>query len=403
MNKYIVIGSSIAGLAGIEILRRLDPESKIILVTVEKEIYSKCIMHFLAKGERERKLLSFVAEDFFLKNKVDCIMGKRAERIDKQLKKVILEDGESLDYDKLLLATGSHAFIPPIKGIKETKGVFAFHDLADCDAVLENVEEAKNIVILGAGLVGIDAADGLCAKGKSITIVDMKDHMMSIQLDKEAAKLYEDGFAKLGVKQIYEVSANEAISENGCIKELVLSDGRKLKCDMLIVASGVRANRELAETANLEMTKFGLKIDEHCRTSDDSIYAAGDITGRNMIWPYAAKEAKVAASNMTGNERIMDNYFNTKSTISMLGIPTMSYGTPEAPDDSYTVEIKRSADGRYLKAIHKDGKLYGAILQKDLHLSGVINQIVSYDMDLKQFEKPVLSLDYADLLVATGM
>ncbi len=190
MNKYIVIGSSVAGLAGIEILRRLDPESKITLVTAEKEIYSKCIMHFLAKGERERKLLSFVAEDFFEKNKVDCIMGKRAKRIDKQLKKVILEDGASLEYDKLLLATGSHAFIPPIKGVTETKGVYAFHDLADCDAVLENAETAKDIVILGAGLVGIDAADGLCSMGKNITIVDMKDHMMSIQLDKEAAKLY---------------------------------------------------------------------------------------------------------------------------------------------------------------------------------------------------------------------
>lgn len=400
MKTYVVIGSSIAGLNGIDVLRQLDKDAEIVLISEETEIYSKCIMHFYMNGSKSRSMLNFVDGTFMERNRVNWKKGQKAVRIDTWKKEVYMSDGEAVSYDKLLLATGSNAFVPPIEGAADAGNVLSFHSLKDCDTIIELSEKASDIVILGAGLVGVDVANGLIGCGKNVTILDMKDHMMSIQLDKKAASVYEKEFEKRGINQLYGVSVTEIVKNAaGEVESLILSDGKRISCDLLIIASGTRANVELAEASCLVTDKYGLDIDENCQTSADDVYGAGDVTGRNMVWPVAAKEAMVAAYNMVGIKREMTDFFSGKSTINIFDIPTMAYGMPDPPDDTYTVEIKEDSDGSYQKLIHKDGKIYGVILQRNLYYSGILNQLIAMKPNLTKVKKPLFELDYADLLL----
>lgn len=399
MSTHVVIGSSIAGLNGIDVLRQLDKDARIILISEETELYSKCIMHFYMNGRRSREMLNFVDEAFMDRNRVIWKKGKKAVKIDTQEKKVYLSDYTDLSYDKLLLATGSHGFVPPVPGLEGTENVYVFHSLKDCDIIMKKAKEASDIVILGAGLVGVEVAAGLCGLGKKITILDMKNHMLSIQLDKRAASVYEEEFYKHGVDQIYGVSIAEIKRDEAHrIESVLLSDGSQLPCNLLILAAGTRANLGLAKESGLRTDKYGLIIDCRCQTSAKDVYGAGDVTGRNMVWPVAAKEAMVAAHNMAGIQRSMTDFFDGKSTINIFNIPAMAFGMPETPDDTYEVEIEEGGDGSYRKLIHKDGKIYGVLLLGDLNYAGVLNQLISKKPDLSQIRKPLLQIDYADLL-----
>lgn len=404
-KKYVIIGASVAGLAAVDILRKQDREGQIILISKETDIYSKCIMHFYMTGQRTKEELSFVKENFLEENRVCWVKGKETRRIDTERKQVILEDGERIEYDKVLVATGSHAFVPPVEGITDTGNVLAFHSLKNCDEMMEISENVRNIVILGAGLVGVDVAYGLSGryKDKNITLIDMKGHMMSIQLDERAASVYEKEFAARGVRQIYHTGI-EKVEKNtaGNIQSVLLTNGKTIPCDLLILAVGTRANTELALASGLQTDQYGLVIDDTCRTSCEDIYGAGDVTGRDMVWPAASKEAMTAAYNMTGTEEHMTDFFKGKSTINMFDIPAMAYGMPEAPDDSYTVECREGEDGSYQKLIHKNGEICGVILQKNLEYAGVLNQLISSRPDLTKLEKPLLDIDYGDLLWLTG-
>lgn len=400
MKKYVILGASVAGLSAIDVLRQQDKDAEIILISEETQIYSKCIMHFYMAGERSQEMLSFVTADFMDKNKVTWEKGKAAICIDTDKKEVILTDGTLVGYDKVLIATGSHAAVPPIEGIKGAKNVSAFHSLADCKKVMDIANKAQNIVILGAGLVGVDAAFGLTSINKKVTMLDMKEHMLSIQLDAKAAKVYADEFTKRGVVQYYNVCVSKAVqNSDGDVEQIILADGTKIPCDLLIVAAGAKANIGWMQGSQLKMDEYGLVIDDRCKTNCDDVYGAGDVTGRDLIWPVAAKEGRTAAFNMTGGDCKMTDFFEKKATINIFDIPTMSFGMHDAPDDTYKVEVKEGKNNSYQKLIYKDGKIYGAILQKDMYYTGILNQLKYKNIDMSKIDKQLLDLDYADLLI----
>jgi NAD(P)H-nitrite reductase large subunit len=140
-------------------------------------------------------------------------------------------------------------------------------------------------------------------------------------------------------------------------------------------------------------------IDAYCKTNYDDIYGAGDVTGKDLIWPVAAKEGMAAALNMTGKEYKLTNFFEKKATINLFNIPAMTFGMPNAPDDTYKIEVKEGKDHSYQKLIYKEGKICGAILQKEMYYTGILNQIKYKNIDMSQIHKPLLDVDYADLLI----
>lgn len=394
--RYVIIGSSAAGINGIRGIRKIDKEGEIILVSKDEAIYSRCILHHYMEGIRDLPKLCFVEKDFIANNHVIWKKGMAVSSLDCEKSIIILENGEEISYDKLLIASGSHSFMPPIPNLREAKGVEGFRNFDDIVKIMEVAKDADNIVVMGAGLVGIDCVSGLLGMGKKSTLVEMQDRMLALQLDKEAANVYEKAFEEKGVKQYFSTGISEVkMEEDGKIYAVLLSNGEELPCDLLVVTAGVRPNIEFLEGSPVAQDR-GLLIDEFGRTNVENIYGAGDVTGRGPIWPVAVKEGLIAGQNMAGGHAKMTDFFASKSTMNFLGIPTMSLGINTAPDDTYQVDTMKNLKGEYKKVIHKDGKIYGAILQGDLSYSGVLTQIIRRNIDISKIKKSIFKIDYSD-------
>lgn len=394
--RYVVLGSSAAGINGVRELRRLDKKAEIILISKDETIYSRCILHQYLAGERDRESLCFVEKNFESLYRITWMKGRSCVGLKREEKKVLLDGGEEVSYDKLLIATGSHTFIPPVKNLKESVNVVGFRNIEDMEILKKAAETAKHIIVMGAGLVGLDCASGFLELGVSVTLVEMAGWLLSRQLDKRAAETYQEAFERRGISQYYGVGIAEAVSdENKQITEVILTDGKRLPCDFVVVTAGVRSNVEFLNDSGLELGRFGLVYDETGKTSDDNIYGAGDVSGTSPIWPVAVKEGIIAAGNMAGEKSAMTNFFASKSTMNFLGIPSMSLGDVNADDPEAETEIMETKES-YKKIIHKNGKIIGAVLQGDLAYGGILQQLIARKIDISRVKKPVFDIDYSD-------
>ena len=394
--KYVVIGSSAAGINGIRELRKLDKTAEIVLISKDSEIYSRCILHHYLGGKRTIPELNFAEHNFAELYNVEWIKGVACTGVNTADKKVTLEDGKEVSYDKLLIATGSHTFIPPMKNLAGAKNVRGFRNVDDIEALKEAAKTCKKFLVMGAGLVGLDCTTGLLEVGADVTLVEMGGWMLCKQLDERAAKSYQDAFAAKGVKQYYGHGITEAVLDaDGNVTAVILDDGTEIACDYVVITAGVRANVEFLEGSGIETSKFGLVFDATGKTSDDNVYGAGDVSGLSPIWPAAVKEGIIAASNMAGVPRKMTDFFASKSTMNFMGIPSMSLGMVNPTEDVYSVEI-RETKGSYKKIVHQKGKIVGAILQGDLAYGGILQQLIARKIDVTKVKKPIFDVDYSD-------
>lgn len=394
--RYVVLGSSAAGINAVRELRRLDPGADIVLVSQDKAIYSRCILHHYLGGQRDLERLCFAEKDFADLYRVDWRKGRACVGLDRAEKTVELDNGERVGYDKLLIATGSHTWIPPAENLNKAQNVIGFRNIGDIEVLKEAAKTAKHIVVMGAGLVGLDCACGFLELGVKVTLVEMAGWLLSKQLDQRAAKTYQDAFEKEGVAQYYGVGIAKAVlDEEGLVTEVILTDGKTLPCDYVVVTAGVRANVEFLEGSGLELSRFGLVYDASGQTSDPDIYGAGDVSGTSPIWPAAVKQGIIAASNMAGVERKQTDFFASKSTMNFLGIPSMSLGDVNGDGPDLTVEVREDKNS-YKKIVHKNGKIVGAILQGDLAYGGILQQLIAHKIDVSRVKKPVFDIDYSD-------
>ena len=399
--RYVVLGASAAGINGVRQLRKQCPEAEIILVSKDSSIYSRCILHHYLGNMRTKEELCFAEDDFEDRYKTDWRKGVTCTGLDDKEKQVFLSDGTSIAYDRLLIATGSHTLLPAVKGLVGTKGVYGFHNLDEVEAIKKGAVKAEHIVVMGGGLTGLDAAVGFLRLGKKVGLVEMEGHLLAKQLDARRSGTYEKAMEHEGIVLHLGVGIREVCQQEGTVTSLKLTDGSELACDMLVVTAGVRPNIDFLKGSDVECDRFGLVIDRYGQTSVPDIYGAGDVTGRSPIWPAAVKQGMVAAVNMAmghganGRRATMDDFFASKSTMNFLGIPTMSLGIPERPDDSYEV-VMEDKDGIYRKVIHKNGKIYGAILQGDLSYGGVLTQLIAGKIDVSKVKKPLFEIDYSD-------
>lgn len=394
--KYVVIGVSAAGISGAKTLRELDENAEITLVSKDEYVYSRCILHHYISNHRNIKELNFADENFFTNNNINWIKGVEVISLDEKNQKIVLSNNNILSYDKILIASGASSFIPPIVNLREANRVVGLRNLEDAILIKNEINNIKNVVVLGAGLVGIDAISGLLESGLNVSLVEMGDKILPLQLDKYTSKVYEEKFKEKGVNLKLNVKAEKLIiDENKNPKALLLNTGEEIPCELVIVATGVRANIGFINETEVATDRFGLIINEKGETNITNVYGAGDVTGRNPIWPTAVKEGIIAANNMLNNSLIMTDFFGSKNTMNFVGIATMSLGITEAPDDSYKVEIRRDKDN-YKKIIHKDGKIYGSIIQGDLSYAGVLTQLIKEKIDISKVKKNIFDIDYSD-------
>lgn len=395
--RYVIVGASASGINGAKTLRELDKDAEIIVVSKDEYVISRCMLHHYIKGSRTIETLNFAnPSDFFEYYHIQWIKGVEATELKPLEKKLLLSNGKVLTYDKILLAAGASSFIPPIENLREAKQVVGLRNLEDATYIKKMISQIKHAVVLGAGLVGIDAVSGLLDQKIQVTLVEMGNRILPLQLDDYTANIYKEEFEKKGAVIKLGVSAQKVIlDEHQCVKELLLSTGELIPCELIIVATGVRANVGFLANSGIETDKFGLIINPRGETNTRDVFGAGDITGRNPIWPTAVKEGIIAAYNMIGNEMYMSDFFSSKNTMNFLGIATMSIGVPVKPDETYEEAIQiRGKD--YKKIIYKQGKIYGAVIQGDLSYAGVLTQLIKFKIDISKIKKPIFNIDYGD-------
>lgn len=394
--KYVIIGIGAAGMTAARTLRELVPQDEIVMLSVDEKPHSRCMLHKYLSHERDADGLNFVPEDFFTENNIWQIPGQRVTKLDTRAKKVYYgTEGYACDYDKLLIATGAESFIPPVGDLRTAPNVFGLRHLSDAKAIDEKARTAKKVVIIGSGLVGLDAAYGLLEQKKEITVVEMAERILPIQLDEKGAAEYQKRFEKAGCRFcLGRKGADTVTNEKGEITHVVLDNGEKLECDMVIVAAGVRSAVAGFEDSGLAIDR-GIKVNDYMQTSEQDVYAAGDVTGLSGIWPNAQKQGRIAAQNMVlGNKFMYVDRFAAKNTINFFGLVSLCVGVLN-PEEGDQVIARESRD-QYERAIFRDHRLVGFLQQGDISHDGIYQYLIKNGIDLAGREEEIFSLSFAD-------
>lgn len=267
--NYVIIGASAAGINAAKTLRKLDNSSNITIVSSDDRVYSRCMLHHIISDARTVESISFIEPNFFSKYNINWVKAVTVTGIDSENKTITCSTSDIISYDKLLIATGSTATIPPIENLRDGKNVFVLRNIEDALSIKEKVPFIKKAVIIGGGLVGLDAAYGLIERGIKVSIVEMADRILPLQLDSEAAKVYEDKILGHGGSIYTNAQVVKANLYNyNIVTSIQLKDGTRIPADIVIVAAGVKSNVDFINNADLKIER-GIVVDEHCKTTLD--------------------------------------------------------------------------------------------------------------------------------------
>ena len=405
MTHYVIIGASAAGIQAAEDTRRLDPDAEITVISAEKHYpYSRCLISRYVEGKLTPEGLRFRTGHFFEDQNVRALLGTRVERIDAAAKQVHCADGPTLSYDKLLLATGARPATPPIPGA-QLGNVFTFHTMADAEHIVAAAQDSEHIVVLGAGFAGLEAAYALARLGKKVTVIERAGQILPNQLDLAGSRVIHDDLTRAGVHIILNSSVSEIRGEDN-VRNVALTDHSIIMADLVVLATGIRANKELAEAAGLA-TNRNITVNEFMQTSNADIYAAGDVieiedvaTGRRVssaTWFNAILQGRFAAYNMTGRRRPYSDAVGIQNAVQFHHVPAISFGqTLVGVEDTEGFEVMTwERAGVYKKLVLQGERLCGMIFVGDIAKAGFYAAIIRHRVDVSAFKDKLLDNDFS--------
>lgn len=420
--KHVIIGASVAGLAAAEEIRRLDPRAEIVVISREEKVVSRCMLHKRLGLERSTEAINFVEDDFFEKNSIMWMKGREVEALLEDEYKVKLdpyeEGDETVSFDKLLIASGASYFVPPIRNLKYADNVFGFRDLSDIAEIERAIEKyGSKVAIIGGGLVGVDVACGLCARKLDVTVIEMEQRLMPLQLDEYVSDKYKRAFEEKGCKILLGRQVKTAETDQWeCVRRLVFSNGESVQCDVVIVAVSVKPQMDFLNGSSIQalhmnyysqniLSRFlkktdisvdkGLKVDAYLMTSLRDIYGAGDVTGISSIWPDARAMGICAARNMCGRAEPYKDLFPDKNSAVFWGIKSVSLGKINVNPESYEILVHRT-EKSYKKIILKEGYLEGVLMEGDISNAGVYLYALRERVPVAGLLDHIFRLSFAD-------
>jgi len=403
--NYTIIGNSAAAVGAIEAIRRSDRKGEIVVVSREPySVYSRPLITHLLAGYIQENRIFYREKDFYKRNRIQTFLRREVKTIQARSHHLLLDDGEGLGFEKLLIATGGCPMIPPVKGINR-RGVFTFTTWDDAKEIRRYVREnpVETVVVIGGGLIGLKATEALMALGLRVTIIELMDRILSATFDRKASEMIERELKAKGANLITENTVEEILSAPNGVEGVVLKDGRRLDCQMVIFGIGVIPNIGLIKDTPIRYNK-GIKVNSHMETNISGIYAAGDVveipdillgTVRPIaIWPNAYRQGWIAGCNMAGTPRRYEGSFAMNS-IEVCGIPTISVGMAEPPENGFEIlQELDSKSGTYKKIILKDGVIVGAIFIGEIDRAGIYTGLIREKIDVSGVKDFLLREDF---------
>lgn len=387
--KYLLVGSSHAALEALRAIRRLDGEGSAAMITRDTRLpYSPTLLPYVVSGRSRPDTVTLRDEAALADANCAFVPNAVATRLDAKAKRVELASGEGWAYDRLLIATGAAPAVPPIPGLADTR----FHVLRTLDDAVKlrlDMGGAGKAVVLGAGLVGLHAAETMAEAGLAVTVVEMKDHVLPGYFAAKASRRIEDAFAGHGVKLLLGRTVTAVAPVDGGAA-VTVDDGRVFDADLLLVATGVRPATDWLAGSGVEVDR-GVLIDDRMRTSVADVWAAGDVaqgldfaSGTRQVLgiiPTAVEQGRIAGFDMAGDSRQKPWPGGLPvNTYRFFGHPAVSVGQAAAAGDGF--EVVEHDGGFYRRIVLKDGKLVGISSIDAPFDAGIMGELIRRDVDL---------------------
>ncbi len=415
MTKYLIIGNGPAGLTAAREIQSSDPEGIIQIITEELyRAYSKpAISHYLAGGITMEQLLeagSRLAPDG---DNLKYMLDQTVEHVDVAGNSVWLASGDHLPYDRLLIATGARQKIPPVVGLDPAR-VHPLIAISDAETLNRQIEPNQQALVIGAGLIGLEAAEALHKRGMSVTVVEVLPWVMPSVLDNGAGKVLADHLIAEGIVIRTDTTVTDILTHPDGDGEATLSDGSTVQFAVAVLAAGVEPNLFLKEIAGLKVEQ-GIVVDNNGRTSLDNVFAAGDVAeapdplqdrlSLNLNWISAREQGRIAGRTMVG---AADDYQGSVAlnSLNFLGCAVNTLGITNVPmtEISNTASVNgdkltelidpTNRPGVYRKVILRGGKLVGAILIGDITFSGAYHHLIREQLDVGDLGSEILTGGY---------
>ena len=373
-QKLVLIGNGMAGVRALEELFKhntLDEKGSdlydITVIGAEPHPnYNRIMLSPVLAGEQTINDIILNSLEWYKENNIELVTGDTAAEISRVKKSVITESGKEFPYDRLLIATGSNPFIIPIPGA-DKEGVLGFRDIHDVDTMVKAARDYKKAVVIGGGLLGLEAANGLMKQGMDVTVVHLLDSLMERQLDKPASALLKASLEERGMKFLMEASTAEIVGDER-VTSVKFADGAEVDADLVIMAVGIRPNFDLAQKAGIHCER-GIVVNDTMQTFDPVIYSVGEcVQHRNQCYGLVAplfEQAKVAANHLAqvGSTRYIGSMTSTK--LKVTGIDLFSAGEFNEEEGDEVLQLQDVASGVYKKLVIKDNVIKGAVMFGD--------------------------------------
>jgi len=407
--KYVIVGASAAGIGAVEAIREVDPVGSITVISEEPcPQYSRPMISDFVSGKANLQKMLCREDNFWEKNQVQALTGKKAINLNLAERTVKLDSGDKVAYRKLLIATGGKPFVPRMEG-SDKDGVFTFTTLSDAERLAARIDSGKvrNAVVIGAGLIGISVTEALVKRGLRVTLVELQDKILSLLLDSKASDTVENVIRKAGVTIITGQSVQRILgrTENdGIVGGVVLTKGEQLPCDIVVVAIGVVPRTELVSGTDVK-TNRGIIVDNYMQTNVPDVYAGGDVAeafdflmNQNRLlplWPLAVMEGRVAGYNMTGKKTGYPGGTNM-SALKYFGLPIVSVGIANPKEDGTFEVVSRHDPGKnlYKKVVLKDNVIVGLTMVNDIEKAGVLYYLMRNCVNVKKFKQELVSEEF---------
>ncbi len=408
---HLIIGNSAGGVGCIEGIRRGGGEGSIAVVSDEKyHTYSRPLITHLLEGDVDRKGMDFRPRNFYRKHGADPYLGMKAHSLDLEKGSVRLK-GESgtrtIRFDKLLLATGGSPFIPPMEGV-DLDGVTTMITLDQSLEVKKRLGRIKSAVVLGGGLIGLKTAEALAHVVDKLTVVELAGRVLAPVTDAVSSKMAADAFRNKGVEVILETTIAEIRGDGrGRVKEVALSNGSTVPCDLLVIAIGVRPRTELADGTSIKIAPAkaggGFEVGNNMATNVENVFACGDashahdfVTGVNRLlplWPNAYVGGRIAGLNMAGIPS-EHRWATNMNSVDFFGLPMVSAGFMEKPDRKDYHELIREENGFYAKLILHQDVIKGMIMAGNVKRAGLYLELMRSKSKTTSFRQYLLESDF---------